>query len=68
MCGSERVNYLAVHSQSDEHEEEEDGPEGRDGKERHSLGVGNEGQTKFCRSRQNSENNDYYGFKLLREL
>jgi len=38
---------LAVHSQSDEHEEEEDGPERRDGKESDSLGVGDEGKTKL---------------------
>ena len=40
---------LAVETEGEQHEEEEDGPEGRDRHEGHCLGVGDEGQTKSCR-------------------
>ena len=37
--------YLAVQTEEDDHYEEENGPEGREGHLRDSLGVGYEGET-----------------------
>ena len=38
------IFYLAVQTDGKQHEEEEDGPQWRDGEFGHSLGVGHEGE------------------------
>ena len=40
--------YLAVQTDGEEHEEEEDGPQWGDGQSGHSLWVHNECQTRTC--------------------
>ena len=49
-CGGDGLDdaELAVHSEGDKHEEEEDGPKRGDWQECDGLGVGNEGKTKLC--------------------
>ena len=37
--------HLAIQTKQDDHDEEEDGPEGRQGHLRNGLGVGDEGET-----------------------
>ena len=41
----DKLAYLTVETEGKQHDEEEDGPEWRDGQTSHSLRVGDEGKT-----------------------
>lgn len=52
--------HLAVNAQHQQHREEEDGPEGRDGQLRHRLWVCQERQSRACGGKDKKEEEKRY--------